>query len=760
MRVAMKDSNVDGKMRWDRPLNNQRRKEWEDWTDSLRGLERIKIPRAFYVGPKESIQHASLHVFGDASEIASAVVAYLRTLMKDGSIRVSFVCGESKIAPKNSATVPRLELCAMVQASIVGHRVENQLKTKLDDVCYYSDSTVALAYLFNETKRFKNYVVRRKTRILRNTTTSQWHHIEGSINPADLATRPVAPSTLISSLWLTGPEFLHEEPLLKQQFDPHTLSNEPLPDTMDEPSRVLKSKSTNHVLDVWLTQPTRWFKTWATTHKMVTRLLAFIRQWRQKATGKHIPSVNTDLQRQATFTLVRLAQRESFPDLSKSSNLSGIRSNLSPLAPFKDQHDLIRVGGRLKLSSLPGDLKHPLLLPKSHRITDMLSRHFHGCVLHQGKYITTSALRQHGFHIEGMSHYVTKLINSCGVCRRLRAKIENPIMADLPSDRTEPGPPFSAVGIDVMGPWHVASGPKTRRNSTTKKVWALLVTCMASRAVHVETLESMDTPTLMNALKRVISIRGKISMIRSDQGTNFVGAQSQEDCLTVLGSKQTSEAMTDLGVDWNMNPPHASHWGGVFERKIGQIRRGMDSTMMHTKHRNLTAEELRTLLMEAAFIVNSTPLWSTNADPNEPLPITPNLLLTQKGAELHSTRSFEEPDLLSYGPRRWRRIQALADIFWKQWRDLYLMDQQKRSKWTKNIPPLQEGDVVIIKDENTARAYWPLARVEKTYRSHDGVIRKADLRMARLDLNKKPRYLTRPCSQMVRIFSENSPRAI
>ena len=163
--------------------------------------------------------------------------------------------------------------------------------------------------------------------------------------------------------------------------------------------------------------------------------------------------------------------------------------------------------------------------------------------------------------------------------------------------------------------------------------------------------------------------------------------------------------------------------------------------------------------MEAAFIVNSTPLWATDADPNEPLPITPNLLLTQKGAELHSTRFFEECDLLSYGPRRWRKVQALADIFWKQWRDFYLMDQQKRSKWTKNVSPLQEGDIVIVKDETTARAYWPLARVEKTYLSHDGVVRKADLRVARSEFDKKPRHLTRPCSQMVRIFSENSRRA-
>ncbi|GFR30417.1 hypothetical protein TNCT_453701 [Trichonephila clavata] len=35
------------------------------------------------------------------------------------------------------------------------------------------------------------------------------HHISGSANPADLATRGVSSSTLLTSIWLCGPKFLH-----------------------------------------------------------------------------------------------------------------------------------------------------------------------------------------------------------------------------------------------------------------------------------------------------------------------------------------------------------------------------------------------------------------------------------------------------------------------------------------------------------------------------------------------------------------------
>ncbi|GFU90648.1 integrase catalytic domain-containing protein [Trichonephila clavipes] len=42
------------------------------------------------------------------------------------------------------------------------------------------------------------------------SSATQWHHISGSANPADLATRGVSSSTLLTSKWLCGPKFLYE----------------------------------------------------------------------------------------------------------------------------------------------------------------------------------------------------------------------------------------------------------------------------------------------------------------------------------------------------------------------------------------------------------------------------------------------------------------------------------------------------------------------------------------------------------------------
>lgn len=59
--------------------------------------------------------------------------------------------------------------------------------------------------------------------------------------------------------------------------------------------------------------------------------------------------------------------------------------------------------------------------------------------------------------------------------------------------------------------------------SNTKR-WAVLFTCLSIRAVHIEVIEAMDTSSFINALRRFLAIRGPVKQIRSDCGTNFVGA--------------------------------------------------------------------------------------------------------------------------------------------------------------------------------------------------------------------------------------------
>jgi len=66
-------------------------------------------------------------------------------------------------------------------------------------------------------------------------------------------------------------------------------------------------------------------------------------------------------------------------------------------------------------------------------------------------------------------------------------------MADLPLARVEDIAPFHHTGMDAFGHFVVSDGRATRRSSGSKNIWAILFTCMASRAVYLDVLHGLDT---------------------------------------------------------------------------------------------------------------------------------------------------------------------------------------------------------------------------------------------------------------------------
>ena len=89
-------------------------------------------------------------------------------------------------------------------------------------------------------------------------------------------------------------------------------------------------------------------------------------------------------------------------------------------------------------------------------------------------------------------------------------------MGDLPSDRVTPDkPPFSFVGVDCFGPFMV------KRGRSLVKRYGVIFTCLTIRAIHIEVVQSMDTDSFVNSLRRFMARRGKPEIIRSDNGTNF-----------------------------------------------------------------------------------------------------------------------------------------------------------------------------------------------------------------------------------------------
>ena len=162
-------------------------------------------------------------------------------------------------------------------------------------------------------------------------------------------------------------------------------------------------------------------------------------------------------------------------------------------------------------------------------------------------------------------------------------------MADLPIERLYRTPPFYHCGIDVFGPFHIRHGRTTRANTGTQKMWVLMFTCMYSRGIHLETLESMDTASFKMAFQRFQDIRGECVYLKSDAGSNFMGARNEQNELDDTVIKQARSKWEKEGKLWDINPPLASHFGGVWKRMIRRVSQLINGFLV-TKQNTLLDE--------------------------------------------------------------------------------------------------------------------------------------------------------------------------
>ena len=487
--------------------------------------------------------------------------------------------------------------------------------------------------------------------------------------------------------------------------------------------------------------------------KVMSFVLLFIEKCRKK---KRIPFRKTrsqpefrmnslltvDTMSKASIAIFKLLQLKylSFPSDSKISFLN----------PFSDDDGLLRVGGRLRRSLLDPSVKYPIIIPKESEIAKAIVRFYHEKVHHSGRNVTMNEIRENGIWITSLCSIVKSVIWSCFLCRKLRGKFGVQIMSDLPFERTLKSPPFSFCGVDLFGPFLV----KERRSLV--KRWGVMYTCLSSRSAHIESVVSMDTDSFILCLRRFICRRGSIRMLRSDNGTNFVGAQNElKEMFKNLDNNKIKAFLRDEFdadyVVWERNPPYSSHFGGVWERQIRSAR-GILNGILLTHSKTFNDESFRTILCEVESILNSRPLSVDNiGDPLSLKPITPMMLLTGKSKIiLPPPGAFG--DAAAYSRRQWKRVQHVVDEFWARWKKEYLMNLQERSRWAVKRRNFKIGDIVLVKSDDK-RNQWPIGRVIVANVDEKGDCRKVTIKTVNGDIKRSISNVV-----LLEYYEESPPR--
>ncbi|XP_043597319.1 uncharacterized protein LOC122574157 [Bombus pyrosoma] len=286
-------------------------------------------------------------------------------------------------------------------------------------------------------------------------------------------------------------------------------------------------------------------------------------------------------------------------------------------------------------------------------------------------------------------------------------------MGNLPEARVTEARPFTNVGVDYCGPFHIKE--KRDRNCRQIKIYVAIFICLAVKAVHIELVGDLTSEAFIAALRRFIARRGFCSTTHSDNGTNFIGANNELRQLQDLlqsddHNEKVNTFLSDKRIEWNFIPPHTPHFGGLWEAAVKSFKYHLRRVVGNEL---LTFEQFNTLIIEIESILNSRPLTPISTDPADLLALTPGHFLI--GDSLTSLRERNFRDIPSNRLSRWQHIQQLKQHFWNRWHKEYLNELTNRTKWGKGGHSIQEGTIVILREDNVPSMQWPLGRVIKVY---------------------------------------------
>ncbi|XP_006822430.1 uncharacterized protein LOC102801455, partial [Saccoglossus kowalevskii] len=514
--------------------------------------------------------------------------------------------------------------------------IQRELDYKINNTFFWTDSKSVLRYCANESTRFHTFVANRVAVIREESKMQQWKFIDTKCNPADDASRGlIVNSFLQNKRWLEGPSFLWQP----QSEWPSGKSDWVIPDGDPEVKKQVNAMVVNESATVMdrLTYFSNWMKlkatvgwllvakdnlkNWVVERKKIKESLMemgvdssqqsqLVKQRMKnikvaamkqaKGSFRH-QALSVERLQKAEKAILGYVQQQHFSDeiaalqdCKSTGNKKWVKrsSPLYKLDPFW-QNGLLRVGGRLDRSALPNEMKHP----EASHISRLILEDIHRCVGHLGRNSMLAKLRQK-YWILCANTLIRQIVSRCVCCRRYRARAGEQMMANLPIDRLTPGEaPFNRTGADYFGPLEV------KRERSRVKRYGIVFTCLTTRAIHLEVAHSLDTDSCINGLRRFIARRGPVKVIRSDNGTNFVGAKRElQEEIAKWNQVKISGALRQDNVTWTFNPPATwtfnppagLHFGGIWECQIRTIRKILFS-LLRDQMISIDDESLQTL---------------------------------------------------------------------------------------------------------------------------------------------------------------------
>ncbi|XP_055527591.1 uncharacterized protein LOC129720178 [Wyeomyia smithii] len=350
---------------WDEHIASEQWEKWQMWLRVLPHVEDVRVPSYIY---------SSMRLKTDGF----AAVAYLRFEEHD-TIECAIIGAKTRVAPLRYVSIPRLELQAAVNGAHLANDVMKSHTLKPTQRFFWTDSRDVLCWINSDHRKYSQFVAVRVSEMLELTEPTEWNWIPSKLNVADDATKwQRLPDLSPISRWLRGPEYLWDQ---RVEWPVTALNHG---HTVEE----IRPNVLHHVEERTLF---RWekFSQW----KRLLRQVAFVKRFpanvrRKKAKQNIVTGVLTQKElKEAEIFIIKLVQNAVFaPEIESLHKPNKVpwkkalpkSSPLYRLSPFISEDGILRMKGRIDACEFVDErIKHPVLLPKRHPVTDLIIAEIH-----------------------------------------------------------------------------------------------------------------------------------------------------------------------------------------------------------------------------------------------------------------------------------------------------------------------------------------------------------------------------------------------
>ena len=757
---------------WDEVIQSPLLDSWLSYFSMLEGLKNVTFPRSVKPDNIDTNFQPVLVTFSDGNESSFGTVAYVLWDLLDGTKKACLFISKAKLGPMlHKGEVVKNELSAATYASRLKIFIQQESGFSFSNHVHFLDSQIVQYMIKKESYSYNTFAGLRVSEVQKKTDVLAWKHIPSGDNIADILTKGTDPGKIgLDSTWQNGPWWL----ILDQSYWPVTEASLSSEDHMRVSKFISKSKlseiSTTLNVSSKYAELENIFSSLigsSSNLEFIQRVAAVsiraVRKFKSCLDRKEPFQGSSswfrndlDQRGRADHTVVKSIQTcigirnvavISSSEMEDALSLLIVMEQLQEKNLFKDKKHMmlksvtkelsegskltqIILGTRAQLFpvAFTGDKMVPYL-PKC-RLAELIAKRFHD-KFHVDIDTTVCHIRNNVF-IPQLRRIVAQIDRSCVYCKLKRRKFCSQTMGDLPDFRTAMSPPFECVLMDLFGPFLIRDDCIKKGPRVNKKVWGVLFSCSSTRAVHLDISVNYDTDSVLHCIRRLQALRGNVKIIVSDPGSQLVGASNE------LKSWRKGWSEVELiqfgarnGIDWKFIMASSQHQNGAAEVLVKLVKGVMKALMHQLGAHVLSLNELNTVLIETANIVNSRPIGiKPNLDTDSEF-LSPNSFLLGRNSGNCSKGPFMAKDRFEQTSKmdqdRFRLVQQIVSQFWDVWIKNYFPTLLVRRKWHFRQRNLRIGDICFLQDANEMRGDFRRCRVSAVYPDKKGIVRNVEV---------------------------------